>query len=78
MWVELHVSNRQRELAVIGSKEGVMNERILEYHVALRSALEQLSFLRLEGERDRLLSHIQYVTTQSIHTVSQLTQTLLL
>lgn len=59
-----------------------MTERILAYHVALRSALEQLSFLRLEGEQEgeraMLLSHIQHVTTQPTHTVSQLTLTLLL
>lgn len=65
MLAELYVTIRQKELKVIGSEERVMTERILEYHVALRSALEQLNFLRLEGEQDTLLSPI-YNHTQSV------------
>lgn len=64
----MEAADRLKDLEVIGSEDGVMTERVLEYHVALRSALEQLSFLRLEGEQLMLLSHIQYVTTVYTHT----------
>lgn len=43
---ELCVSGRQPELKVAVAKERVMTSRILECHVTLGSAAEQLSFQR--------------------------------
>lgn len=40
-----------------------MTERILGYHIALRSALEQLSLLRVEGEQDTLIRHSRPTST---------------
>lgn len=46
---ELCVSNRRKELKVTGSKERVMTERILEDHVAPRSALATAELPKAEG-----------------------------
>lgn len=46
---ELCVSNRQKELKVTGSKERVMTERILQDHVALRSALRTAELPKTGG-----------------------------
>lgn len=57
-----YVSNRQQEWKVTRSMERVMTQRILQYLVTLRSAAQQLSLQRVEGESS--------VTTQPTHIIS--------